>query len=362
MRRRETNIEVLRIFAMVLIMLSHIGLHSNFSLSLNHFELLLNVNDAFILFIQGLGKIGVNIFVIISGFFLIDQIDLDKKKCIRLWTQLLFYSIFLYIISVFVIHNNIFSMTEFLKCFLPVSKSRWWFGSVYFVLYLLSPFLNKALKSLKKADYQLLILLMFILWCIFPTFLNSTMQSNMLVYMVFVYALGAYIRLYYFNDNNSDCIIQKLNGKKAFVFSGMIYLVTYGISFALLLYGSNNPDSFANNKYLYFFETQQLPMLLIALLLFIGFRSIPMGYHKNINILAKTTFGIYLIHDYTFLRKYLWIQLFKNSLHQANKFLIPYVLAQFMIVFILCAFFEYLRSIIIDGMLVNRIAKQIKKI
>ena len=62
---RQSNIELLRIIAMIMIVAHHFSVHGGFSFST------ITVNSLWIQFMQNGGKIGVDVFVLISGYFLI---------------------------------------------------------------------------------------------------------------------------------------------------------------------------------------------------------------------------------------------------------------------------------------------------
>lgn len=68
-KERESNFELLRIVAMVLIVLHHFSVHSNFVYETSVWSF----NHLFIQFIYFGGKVGVDCFVLISGYFLIMQ-------------------------------------------------------------------------------------------------------------------------------------------------------------------------------------------------------------------------------------------------------------------------------------------------
>ena len=60
---RQSNIELLRIIAMIFIIAHHFAVHGGFNFSTD----IITVNSLWIQFIKIGGKIGVNIFVLISG-------------------------------------------------------------------------------------------------------------------------------------------------------------------------------------------------------------------------------------------------------------------------------------------------------
>ena len=85
---RQSNIELLRIIAMVIIVAHHFAVHGGFDFPIETVA----PNRLWIQFLALGGKIGVNIFVLISGYFLIDAKSLKKVKVLKLWLQIFTYS------------------------------------------------------------------------------------------------------------------------------------------------------------------------------------------------------------------------------------------------------------------------------
>ncbi len=144
---RKSNIELLRVLAMILIVAHHVAVHSDFGFPTD----LITFNKLWIQFIELGGKIGVNIFVLISGYFGVVARSIKPQKAIKLWLQIFTYSVVFFLISLKFL-GEAFSLKTMIKDFLPITYSNWWFASTYFVLYLLSPFLNRFLNSLDKKD------------------------------------------------------------------------------------------------------------------------------------------------------------------------------------------------------------------
>ena len=154
---RNTSIELLRIISMIMIMFHHFAYHGNFEWNFNEVTLPHLWYD----FILMGGKVGVDIFVLISGYFLIENTEklFQPKKLLKFWGQVVFYSIMTYLLSV-MLRLNAFEIKQLIKVCLPITYPGWWFASTYFMLYLIHPFLNKLLHGLSKTEYQYLILMM----------------------------------------------------------------------------------------------------------------------------------------------------------------------------------------------------------
>lgn len=85
--KRQSNFELLRIISMILIIAHHYAIHGGFELSKQAFS-------AQLFFLQVLsygGKLGVNLFVLISGYFLVTS-RCKLKKAVNLWMKVTVFS------------------------------------------------------------------------------------------------------------------------------------------------------------------------------------------------------------------------------------------------------------------------------
>lgn len=341
-KSRESNIELLRIVAMLLIVAHHFAMHSGFNFN----EEIITVNRLWIQFIEIGGKLGVNIFILISGYFLIDSTERKTSKVIKLWIQIFTYSI-LTLTIYSIIGRNPVGLKEIIKSILPITFREMWFASSYFVLYLISPYINGFLKSMDKKTYQRMIALLTICWCIIPTFSNKDFESNDLIWLIYLYSIAGYIRMYVPKN--------KIKGKKSIALSIIIIILTY-LSVILFDILGMRSSFFASNT-TYFYEMKKLPMVLTAIFIFVGFLKLNIGHNKFINNIAGTTFGIYLLHDNKYIRPLLWKKTFKAELYINSSNLILCSITIIVIVFIGCSIIEWLRIHIFEKRYMKTIDK-----
>ena len=348
--KRDSNFEVLRILSMIMIVFHHLSVHSG--LNLSTIEIFPNV--LWIKFIQMGGKIGVNLFVLISGYFLINSERIKISKILKLWGQMLFTSISIYIVFCILGLEHL-KIQYIIKRILPVIFEEWWFSSTYFVLYIISPVLNNMLKRIERNNYKRMLLIMLVFWCIIPTLFGTSFQSNSLIWFVTLYCVAGYIKLY-----GQDW---KISNKKYFLLALVIVIFTY--SSVILLDLKNIRVSNFENNILYFYNMQRLPMFLISLFVFLGFKETTVEYSRFINIIASTTFGIYLIHDDNYMRRFLWIDFFKVKSFSNDINLIPYSILVCFIIFVACVLIEFIRIYIIEKQymkVINRIEPKINEL
>lgn len=95
---------------MIIIIAHHFALHGNFSFPND----IVTVNRLWIQFIQIGEKIGVNVFVLISGYFLVSSKTLKVSKVIKFWLQIFTYSVVIFLIFVLAV-NSFADILEKLK-------------------------------------------------------------------------------------------------------------------------------------------------------------------------------------------------------------------------------------------------------
>ncbi|MGF7012209.1 surface polysaccharide O-acyltransferase-like enzyme [Lachnospiraceae bacterium PF1-22] len=332
-KSRQSSIELLRIVAMIMIIAHHLSVHSGFDfssepLSLNHFWILL---------LEMGGKIGVNIFILISGYFLITTTSLKIDKVLKLWMQIFTYSFFIFFIFL-ILGSTPFNLKELITNLLPITFSQWWFASTYFVLYIISPYINRLLLSLSKKEYQRLLALIILFWSFSATLWGQTFLSDNLQWFICLYIISGYLRLHW---NNS-----LVSGAKYLIFAIFIILLNYILTItfnflgAKISYGSGAPGRL--------YSMQSLPILLIAISLFLGFINLNIGSRPRINIISAATFGVYLIHDNNYIRPFIWQTLFKSATYSESTKLIPYSLLWIFIIFSVCTVIELCRIYILE--------------
>ena len=185
---RETGIELLRILAMLGIMASHFACYGAGGGGAG-------AGGLWLALLQAGGKLGVDIFVLISGYFLIKAPAVRTEKALRLWAAMFFYSLGLYLLGVGC-GLVPFGRMALLEHLMPLCTSRWWFASCYLLLYLLSPFLNRLLGALRREEYLRLLGLGLVFWCLLPCLTGYAIDKGQVGWFVLLYALAGFLRLH----------------------------------------------------------------------------------------------------------------------------------------------------------------------
>ena len=151
MKKRLSNIELLKIISLFFISIQHIISSSNinFGIASNNLEVI--IFNCFRYF----GCIGNTIFVICSAYFLLDSKGTNKKKIVYIFGDVFTISIIWLIPFIFI--NINLSIKDYIKEFFPILFQTNWFIGCYIILYLIHPLLNTSSFSfsIEKRSFHL---------------------------------------------------------------------------------------------------------------------------------------------------------------------------------------------------------------
>lgn len=297
-QHRSSNIELLRIISMLAIIAHHYVVNSGIQ---EHFTYG-SFPGASMLFLQlwGMwGKTAINVFVLISGYFMCTS-ALTWKRFLKVYLEVKFYLLlgyFCFVLSGYTaFHGKQFLRTLF-STFTNVNSG---FTSSFLWFYLFIPFYNAVIDKLGKEGLQKLIVLLLLLFSVTSTvFFNETVFHYVGWYMT-LYFISSYIRLYpmHWSESKRVCSI----GLALCVFS----------AFVTILFGDCIGTKYGLRAYHFLIDSNKILALLVALFAFCLFKNCTIPYNKAINLVASTTFGIFLIHaNSDAMRSFLWKDLFK---------------------------------------------------
>lgn len=337
--QRDSKFEILRILCMILIIMHHFSYHSGFILDSSVSVLnKVTVN----VFLIG-GKIGVNIFLIISGYFLINK-DFKPSRLIKLALEIFFYSSIIYLL--FLITGQIeFSFESLVHNFFPILTLRYWFITPYFIVYLLSPLINKFLNKINKKQHLLVIILLvcvqaIIVFCtssqnssfgtaVIPTDV-SAIETILKYFVRIIFSACWFFTLYLIAG-----FIKKYPSKISQ--SIIINILAFIISLSLIIL----VQIFFNYP---LYEMNTITCLIVSISLFNIFNNIKKPINSRfINIISQTTLGIYLIHDNKLMRPFIWKNIFQCS-NLINNKLFPLISIGIVFsIFIICCLIDLFR-------------------
>lgn len=329
--------ELLRIISIFMIVLYHCAFHSQFQFEADLTETKMTVTSLYLL-----GQLGVNLFMLISGYFMI-KTEFKWKKVITLIVEVQFYWwITLFLADLMGVAPFPTGKELFLS-FFPIITNRWWFITAYLVIYVLSPFLNLTVRAMDNQTYRKLLTILLTLYCVIPTFFgffyNSTetlLYYNRLIWLGILYLLGGY-----------------LSRVKTPEIKSAIWMVVGSV---LIMVGTipiiNSNSEFFNmlgtQQIAYFMTPNNIPMIILSVAVFTIFAHIKMANSPIINTVASTTLGIYLFSD-SFLNGWLWRDVFRCAEYPNFPEVILRILGATTIVFLSCVGVDLLRQFLFRG-------------
>ncbi|MBQ7561726.1 MAG: acyltransferase family protein [Synergistaceae bacterium] len=308
---RNSALELLRIISMFAIVLGHFTRHGGFKFPIDS----LAFNRLWLQFIQ-FGNYGNDIFIMLTGYFLVKSSGVKIHKIFNLWLRIFFYSAGIF--AIFLAFGLVkFSQDLLLRSLLPTIRNQYWFASKYLLLYIIHGWLNRFLAIITKLGY-IVILLAIIIYC------NFFIDTSNTIKFICLYSIGGYVRLH--ADNL---------GSKKFIWLGLGLVMLHYLGVIFL-------DIFAIE-----FEHDEMmrPLIILASLCFvIGFKHLNIKHNELINLSASAVFGVYLIHDNKLVSPFLWEKVFNNSAFQESNYLVIYSLFAAGLVYISCTVIELARS------------------
>lgn len=307
---RESNFELLRIILMLLIIAGHCCLH-------NDLKTLGNSNYYITNILLSFSVCAVNAFIIISGYF---GINLNINKLVKIDIRVVFYT---YVLAgtavVFGIHQ--FNLVKDIKLLMPVLTKQYWFITDYFVLCIISPLLNKILKTLDKNELRKALIIGFIIFYAIATlcYLINADQIVMdagygIVNFVYLYFLGYYIRNYYSDRHKPS-------------FYGLIYLISGVGLFSVNILMSKLLQFYFNALISY----NSIFVLIEAVSLFLCFKNISIKPSKLVNKFSSKALYVYVIHMHPLVSSFLFenvleVQKYYNGWFVIVAIVIPFLL------------------------------------
>ena len=279
---RSSNMELLRIVAMFLILGIHaLGLAHGGLPSVKYTQDT-PLGTLFFFFSYGACCVGVNVFVLISGWF---GIRFKWQSLCKLIFQVLFFTVIIFVILALVDSQRYLTLDAFSYVFL-IPSSQLWFVKAYVLLMLFSPVLNSFVEHASQRQILFVLAGFYLFQSIYGwLFMNSTPWIGggySPVSFMGLYLLARYLRIY--PQRWCSWPFSRLMG-----FFVILMLALAFVSTAITYL--NHP--IAGRLYAY-----SSPFAILgAVLLLVAFSRIQLQYHW-INWVAASAFAVYLTHGH----------------------------------------------------------------
>lgn len=194
---RAYNIDLLKIISMIMVVTLHLNLFGGLITSANS-----SSNNLFkfaVNFYEEISIIAVNVFIIISSWFLSasNNYSLKSKRILRLLVSMFFWYLVMTAIAFALgIHPG---YSELLYS-LPLIGKSYGFIAGYVILYFLTPFLNRLTSQLNQKSHKKLAIILFSVFSLFaPVIFNQYMRvynGYSFAWFICVYLIVSYVRTY----------------------------------------------------------------------------------------------------------------------------------------------------------------------
>lgn len=304
-RMRDSGIELLKVIAVVLIVISHVVLtltteneyipYNDYLLDCTHATT--NGTVLLLAVIRHFGALGNWIFFVASAWFLLDSTKASGKKIMEMLLDIWVISVLF--LGITLLLRGEVSGKLFLFSLLPTTFENNWYLTCYLLFYPLHPYLNQLIAAMTQKEHLKMISVLTVLYIGFNFIKGRFFFPNMLLLWSSVYLILAYIKRYCIGVYSSAKVngILLLCGAAGAVgivlLTDLLGLKLAALSDQLLRWVSNfNPF-----------------LILIAITAF-GLARKNHFKNKNVNHIAKCAMLIYIIHENillrTYVRPYLW--------------------------------------------------------
>lgn len=319
-KKRQSNIELFRILAMLFI----IGVHYFAACNADEVIDKESLNNTIYIILESLFICGVNCFILITGYFSTNQKCIKIRKIVNLLIDVAFWGAIGFFLCV-AFGMKVFGFKDLLTSMFPFIVGSRWFVKAYIVLLLLIPFINRIIFRLSKRSYIVLLIICTFLFSVWPSFFPFPPIDNFgydFIHFIYLYLLSGFIRLH----------VEKLPPKMGCLAG---YIVS-SIAVVLMVH-------FRIGEY---WAYNSIFVVIQSLCLFIFFLQLRMNNNRIINSLAMCSFGVFLIHTDPFFSEIIYEKVFRASslINGSPIFLLLSVILCVFVFYMVCFFLESIKK------------------
>lgn len=302
-KERESSIELYKVIAIFLIVLSHVIqtlTEPNYVLGIGEGTFIniatatTDLNVLLLALFRICGALGNNMFFICSAWFLVNSKKMSLKKVIHM------------ILDVWIINMIVFwglhaigiqfQVSDTVRTFFPTTFANNWYITCYLLFYLIYPFLNRMLEQLNISEHFALTSFLFMIYFIIPVLPLEEINlffANELVIFLATYVIVSFIKIY----KNEWTENLKLN--KGILFVSIVSYVALILSVDHLGLRTN----YFLNRLVRWNMNNSLFMFLIA---FSSFNMMKKKkfINRTINYFSSLSLLVYIFHENLAFRRY----------------------------------------------------------
>ena len=200
------------------------------------------------------------------------------RKAIDLYLTMVAYHLLFFVIAI-AIGEYSFSIKKLIIAICPFVVGQKWFLETYTLLLLFAPFINRLISHLNRNSHLLLITLWMLIFSVWPSFFPSPPSTDN------GYGISTFVTLYLVASFIKQYVKLSYSKRTAWRSLGI-----FAISVIIITLFSFTEFQDRSWGYCFLFN------IIASTALFYAFLNLPKTSNSNINLVAGTTFGVYISH------------------------------------------------------------------
>lgn len=337
--QRDSNLELFRCITMLLIVAHHYVVNSGLiSSGAPVWENPCSWRSLFLLIFGAWGKTGINCFVLITGYYMC-QSAITARKFFRLLAEIWFYRIIITLIFVATGYEPV-TKKIFLNL-LPFTKIDRNFSGCFILFYLFIPFLSILVKNITASQHIWLTALCLFIYTIVGAIPWANVPMHYVSWFMVLFLVSSWLRLH------ADGYMKSKNSIRNEVGLLILLMVDIASIFVVAWLSARHPVFKKIGMYFMGESSRPLP-LITGVMSFVFFKKLQLPYIPLVNIMGGSTFGVFLIHANSVMRKWLWSDLLHNIDMYDSPWLVVHAVASVLAIFVVCVVIDRLRIRLIE--------------
>lgn len=336
-KQRSSNLELYRIICMLMIVAHHYVVNSGlFDVDGPLVTEPTSVNSLYLVLFGAWGKVGINCFLMITGYFMCTS-NITFRKFLKLMFQIYIYKLLIFFLLLIAGYESL-SLLRIYYLIMPVRTFAVGnFVSCFLAFWLTIPFLNRLIHHLSEREHVILIILSLVLFTLLGTLPTFSVPLNYITWFGIIYFIASYFRLY------PHLIFERRK------FWGLMTILVFFLSLVsvLVIHAFYGWKGFRYSYY-FVFDSNKIFAVAFAICSFLWFKNMNIQYNKVINAFGAGTFGVLLIHaNSNAMRTWLW----KDTVDCVGHYdlslysLFFYSTGVVLVIFVLCNLIDQLRIV-----------------